>query len=144
MRTSALIQLVIREVSTNTAVRALVGDRVFASYPRVSDVTKIQFPIVVVSAMSGGSARYSGALQDARLAVCVYDQTSQGKASDLYDTVFAALHTARLISTVTKTGGAKANALAGYAREVVRPSTAWSEDVGAWYSEGTWVVMVAG
>ena len=143
VRSSALIQLVVQELTKATAVRTLVGDRVMTAYPRSVDIAKIKFPIVVVSAMGGG-ARYGASIQDMRLAICAFDQTSQAKAMDLYDTMFDNLQSARLISTVTKTGGAKANSAAGYAREAVRPSAGWNEETGAWYSEGTWIVIVAG
>lgn len=142
-RMNGLKQLVRAEIVGNAAFQAIASDRVLTQSPRESDVAKLTFPLVVVGNL-GGNARYGGALQDARLAILAYSQVSASEAHDLYQVVFDALHTARLIDLTTKTGGARANSVAGYAREVTRPTDGWDEALGAWYADGVWIVMSAG
>ena len=136
-------QLVRQLLLGTSTVAAIAGDHVYGNHPQDPDASNIPMPCVIMDVQGGGS-NYCGGIQNLGMDLYAYSRTSQDDADALYQAVYAALHAARLVSTVTGTGGAKVNPQAGGAREVARPVNGWNEAISAWYALGKWSIITAG
>lgn len=138
-------QLVRKVLLDSTAVQAVLGGTaaVYTDHPQAVDKNAITMPCVILD-FNGGRGGYQGGFQHSRFHLYTYSRISQDESDTVYDAVYAALHAQRLVSTVTKTGGALANDTAGVVRETIRPDSGWNKDVDAWFQRGSWVASTAG
>lgn len=138
-------QLVRQMLLDSTTVQALLGEggAVYGDHPQAPDKTAITMPCVILD-FQGGAGGYQGGLQHLNFDLYTYSRVSGDGADAVYDAVYAALHAQRLVSTVTKVGGALANPTAGVCREVQRPASGWNADVDAWWCRGKWIASTAG
>ena len=138
-------QLVRKVLVDNTTVQALLGEggAVYGDHPQAPDKTSIAMPCVILD-FQGGAGGYQGGFQHLPFDLYIYSRVSGDEADAVYDAVYEALHAQRLVSTVTKTGGALANPTAGSVREVQRPTSGWNNEVDAWWSRGRWIASTAG
>lgn len=128
-------QLIRRTLLANSAVVALVADRVLGHHLWTPDDGSVPMPLVIVE-VSGGDGHYSRHLQKTDLSIWCYSKISAAQAASLYDLVYAALQQQRLAVTGIT--------IAGLARETGRPEDAYNSEIGAWYRLGKWRATTAG
>ncbi len=126
--------LVRSTLMADSAVAALVADRVHGAHLQAPDLGTVDFPLVVIEFLGGQVTAASG-YQTVQMDLYAYSRTSAGTALELYDATHAALH-----QQLLRRDGV---ACAGYSMEVARPEEGWNEGVRAYYARGAYTLRAS-
>ncbi len=126
------LQAAIRvELIKNTALTALVSDRIYTTHFYDFDNGTIEMPLVIVE-LEGGSANYAGKNQSVSFFVYAYSKESSAQASEVYDKISGALHLARLN-----------NDQRGFIQEVSRPISGYNPAARSYFIRGSYLALTA-
>ena len=86
------LKLLVRtSLLSNDGITDLVGDRIHGGHLQDPDAESAEYPLVVFSVTSGSVGFVSG-YQQVSMELWAYSRRSAGRATELYDACFAALH----------------------------------------------------
>lgn len=134
---AAVSQLLHMTLSANTALVALVGDKIRGSHQWDAEAGSFGTPCLIID-VSGRRGGYGGRHQHVAFELYAYSKLSKIDAVALYDVAYTALHGVRLYDP------AGTIAQAGYARESEGQIAGWNDKLQAWFSRGIWRANVAG
>ena len=139
------LALIRRTIQTSTDTHAklegktlneIIGGRVVSAALLDADAATFPRPSIIVD-MFGGSAEYSDALEVVTVYIYAYDDTNQGRATDLYEAAHKILQGVRLWDS---TGNVSS---AGLAFESSRPISGHNTTMKSWFARGSWTITLA-
>ena len=116
------------------AVVDVVGSRIHGAHLQAPEAGTVDYPLVVID-FTGGAVLGATGYQTITMEVFTYSRESAGKALELYDHCFAALH-----QQLLRRDGV---AVAGYALEITRPEEGWNESIRAYWTVGTYTLRAS-
>ena len=116
------------------SITDIVGDRIHGGHLQNPDADSAEYPLVVVS-FTSGSVGFSSGYQQVSMELWAYSRRSAGRAAELYDACFAAVHHQGLREDSVN--------VAGYAAEILRPEEGWNEKIRAYYAQGMFSLRVS-
>ena len=118
----------------DSAVTAIVSDRIHGAHIQTPDTGNVQFPLVVIEFLGGSVVAASG-YQQVNADLWAYSRTSAGSALELYDAVHSALH-----QQLLRRDGVN---VAGYSLEISRPEEGWNEMSRSYFARGSYALRAS-
>lgn len=125
-----VIQLIRLSLLESSDITDIVSSRVFSTHFLDYEEATANFPCVIIE-RQGGNARYADSMQSIRYAIYTYSKIGIDEAMQLYDFVYAQLHSTRLYIDGIDTKG--------YSIETNRPIEDYNMVCKGWYAKGTFL-----